>query len=181
MSNIDFLNLSGANLPISDLLGKPVEVCIVSRDYRQTMIGLASLGIMPWRVYTFDPQTVTAGTYRGHPSDFSMKVCFAGSGDLTWEIIQPLSGPTIFAEHLEQHGEGLHHLAFDCNDLPWEDRIAAFEKLGFAVIQSGKWMDQNAFAFFGTEEATGAIFETYEFPPGFIFPEPEEWYPRPPE
>ena len=41
-------------------------------------------------------------------------------------------------------------------------------------------MDANAFAFFDTAEATGTTFETYSIPKGFVWPEPEEWYPGPP-
>jgi hypothetical protein len=41
-------------------------------------------------------------------------------------------------------------------------------------------MDANAFAFFDTEKATGTVFETYSIPEGFVWPEPEEWYPGPP-
>ena len=64
--------------------------------------------------------------------------------------------------------------------MPWEERLKSFEERGFSLIQSGKWMNQNAFAFFDTEEATGGIFETYYFPSDFEYPEPEEWYPEPP-
>lgn len=28
------------------------------------------------------------------------------------------------AEFLEQHGEGIHHIAFDCNGIPFEERLA---------------------------------------------------------
>jgi hypothetical protein len=47
-------------------------------------------------------------------------------------------------------------------------------------IQSGRWLDQNSFSFFDTEPATATCFETYHFPAGFQFPEPELWYPGPP-
>lgn len=42
-------------------------------------------------------------------------------------------------------------------------------------------MGQNAFAFFDTEAATSTIFETYFFPPGFDYPEPEAWFPATPD
>ena len=38
-------------------------------------------------------------------------------------------------------------------------------------------MGRNRFAFFGTEESTSMVFETYEFPDDWVYPEPEEWYP----
>jgi hypothetical protein len=144
------------------------------------MNGLVRLGIGPWRVYTFSPETVTEGRYQGELADFSIKVCFCQAKNVIWEIMQPLEGPTIFAEFLAAHDEGIHHLAFDCGGIPWDERLAAFESRGFESVQSGKWMDQNRFAFFSTESATTTIFETYYFPPDFVFPEPEEWFPEPP-
>jgi hypothetical protein len=161
-------------------LGKIIEVCIVTEDCHRTMAGLVRLGIGPFRVYTFDDDTVTMPSYHGQPSPFSLKVCFANNDGLTWEIMQPLTGRTIMRDFLDDHGEGIHHLAFDCNHAPWEQRIATFATRGFSPTQSGKWMDQNSFSFFDTEAATTTCFETYHFPDYFEFPEPEEWYPAPP-
>jgi len=42
-----------------------------------------------------------------------MRVAFAKIGDVEWELIQPLDDKSIYAEFLEKHGEGLHHVAFD--------------------------------------------------------------------
>ena len=168
----------------NSFLGNLVEVCVVTRDHRRTMEGLVRLGIGPWRVYTFTPDNVTRQTYNGEPASFSLKVCFAEGKNVIWELMEPLGGPNIVEDFLEEHGEGIHHLAFDCEDIPLEQRIAAFAERGFPLTQSGGWLDQNAFenafAFFGTEEATSAVFETYVFPEEFEYPEPEEWFPAPP-
>ena len=161
-------------------LGKLIEICFVTADHRRTMEGLVRLGIGPWRVYTFDSATVTGRTYRGSDADYAIKVCFADVGDLAVEIMQPLYGPSIFQEFLDAHGEGIQHVAFDCEEKPWEQRAAEFERRGFPLVQSGRFMDANAFAFFDTGAATGTTFETYSIPPGFVWPEPEEWYPAPP-
>jgi methylmalonyl-CoA/ethylmalonyl-CoA epimerase len=93
--------------------------------------------------------------------------------------MQPLRGPTIFQEYLDRHGEGIHHLAFDCAGRPWESRIEDFLERGFAPVQSGRFADQNPFVFFDTEAATGTTFETYDFEADFSWPEPEEWFPPP--
>lgn len=162
---------------LAAFLGKVVEIAIVTRDAQRTMRGLWLAGIGPWRVHTFTPDNTTNQTYRGEPSPFAMRVCFAQVGDLVWELIQPLSGRTIFAEYLEAHGEGIHHVAFDCNGMPFADRISEFERRGFRLSQGGSWMGTNHFAFFETEAATSTCLETYEFPDGWTYPEPEAWYP----
>ncbi|MES0884395.1 VOC family protein [Roseibium sp. SCP14] len=161
-------------------LGNVVELAIVTGDHRKTMEGLVRLGIGPWAVYTFSPENVTDQTYQGEPAEFAIKVCFAKSGNMIWELMEPLWGPSIFKDFLDEFGEGLHHVAYDCEDRPWEERIAELERRGFKMVQSGKWNGKNAFAFFETTEATSTIFETYHFPDDWEYPEPDEWFPAPP-
>jgi len=164
----------------NSFLGDLIEICIVTADHQRTMEGLVRLGIGPWRVYTFDASTVTERTYHGESADYAIKVCFAEAANVTWEIMQPLRGPTIFQEFLDRHGEGIHHVAFDCAEQPWEDRLASFTKRGFPPIQSGRFADQNPFVFFDTEDGTTTTFETYRFGEQFRWPEPEAWFPAPP-
>jgi hypothetical protein len=165
--------------PDRAFLGTMIEVCFVTRDHRRTMAGLAALGIGPWRVYTFGPENVSEQTYMGEPTAYRIKVCFAEVGDMVYEIMQPLEGPTIFQESLDAHGEGIHHIAFDCNGIPWEERVLGFAERGFRNAQSGVFAGGNRFAFFANEAATTTVIETIHFPDGFVLPEPEEWYPSP--
>ena len=158
-------------------LGDVIEIAIVTRDHKHAMEGLWHLGIGPWQVHTFTPENTTNQTYRGQPSAFTLRVCFASLGNIIWEIIEPVSGPTIFAEFLERHGEGIHHVAYGCNGIPLEERIAQFERRGYKLVQSGSWMGQNHFAFFATEDATTTCLETYVFPDDWQYPEPDEWFP----
>lgn len=161
-------------------LGNLIEVCIVTGDHQRTMEGMVRLGIGPWRVYTFDAATVAERTYHGESADYAIKVCFAEAANVTWEIMQPLRGPTIFQEYLDEHGEGIHHVAFDCGGRSWEERLASFAERGFAPVQSGRFAGQNSFVFFDTEGATSTTFETYSFGEQFCWPEPEAWFPAPP-
>jgi methylmalonyl-CoA/ethylmalonyl-CoA epimerase len=164
----------------NSFLGNLIEICVVTADHRRVMEGMVRLGIGPWRVHTFDSSTVTERTYRGEPAEYVLRVCFAEADNVVWEIMQPVDGPTILQDFLEEHGEGIHHVAFDCAGTRWEQRLAAFGSRGFQLTQSGRFAGQNAFAFFDTESATGTTFETYLIPEGFVWPEPEEWFPGPP-
>ena len=164
--------------PTDSFLGNVVEICIVTGDVNRTMAGLYNLGIGPWRVYTFSPENTTNQTYRGLPSAFTLRVCFAQMGNITWELMQPISGDTIFSEFLDKHGEGIQHVAFDCNNIPWEERLREFERRGYKCVQGGSWMGRNTFAFFETEDATTTTFETYVFPEDWEYPVPEETYPQ---
>lgn len=124
-------------------LGSLTEICFVTRDHRRTMRGLVQLGIGPWRVYTFDSTTLTDQTYHQKPDDYAIKVCFATVGALAVEIMEPLHGPSIFQQHLDRHGEGIQHLAFDCQERPWAERHTQFAEHGFAPVQSGTFAGRN--------------------------------------
>ncbi|KAG8533050.1 uncharacterized protein KY384_001833 [Bacidia gigantensis] len=166
---------------LKSFLGKPIEICIVSRNHRRTLAALTNLGIGPWRIYTCLPTNTSEQTFRGKSSAFTMVLCFADlPGGMVYEVIEPVSGANIFSEFLEERGEGIHHVAYDCNDIPWEDRINGFEERGLSMAQGGNFRGENRFAFFESEEA-GTCFETLWFREGYEYPEPEEWFPARPE
>lgn len=164
----------------NSFLGDNIQICVVTRDFRRTMEGLVRAGIGPWRVYTFGPETVTDLTFRGKPASYSMKLCIAFSGTMMWEIVQPVTGPNIYDEFLAKHGEGIHHVAFGCNNMPWAERLKAFTDHGYALIQSGRWLGKCPYAYFETEGDTTTTFEIFDIPADFVMPEPEEWYPAAP-
>jgi len=170
--------------PAPSFLGNAMEICIATPDYKKTISGLWALGIGPWRCYTFSPSTTTNQTYRGTSVPFVLRVCFANlTPTMVYEVIQPISGPNIFQEWLDKHnGEpGIHHIAYDMNGIPFQERVEKMRERGFEVSQGGSWMGRNHFAFFETEGLTGTCFETYEFPGDWVDPEPEEWFPEKPK
>jgi hypothetical protein len=96
--------------------------------------------------------------------------------------MQPVSGQSIMAEFLEVHGEGIHHVAFDCNHVPPAQRRAEFERRGFGLAQSGIWHGKKGtceFMFFDTEGAIATCFESYCFSADWEDPESTVWYPNP--
>lgn len=48
--------------------------------------------------------------------DGSVRLVYLDAGDTTLQLVQPLS-PGILTKHLEQRGEGLHHLCFLVDDV----------------------------------------------------------------
>jgi len=78
-----------------------------------------------------------------------------------------------------QVGE-VHHVAFGCNGMPWQQRLEAFETHGYRMIQSGMWEGKVPYAYFETEGDTTTTFEIFDIPADFVLPEPDEWYPGPP-
>jgi hypothetical protein len=56
---------------------------------------------------------------------------------LMLELIQPLAGDNIYAEHLERKGEGLHHVGFFVPSLDWVSRYRLFRARSPAGVNAG--------------------------------------------
>ncbi|KAM0346337.1 hypothetical protein ACHAPU_005768 [Fusarium lateritium] len=159
---------------LTPFLGKVVEICIVSADCKKTAAELTKLGIGPFRIFEFNAATVSNRHYRGQDGEFELLVAFAECNDMVWEIMQPVAGPSLMREFLDKRGEGIHHVAFDCNNLPPQQRREEFEKRGYGVAQSGVWHGKKGtceFVYYDTEGAIGTCFESYIFSDDWEEPE----------
>jgi methylmalonyl-CoA/ethylmalonyl-CoA epimerase len=144
---------------IQELLDLPPvsQVGMVVRDLSKAVdFYTRVLKIGPFKI--FEP-LYTDQTYRGRPGNFLMRLAFAPIGPIDLEIIQPLRGATIYDDFLKAHGEGLHHLGFDTDRLA--ERIAALQKIGIGVLQSGK-RPGASWAYFDTESLAGYPIELIE-------------------
>jgi methylmalonyl-CoA/ethylmalonyl-CoA epimerase len=97
-----------------------------------------------------------SATYRGRPANFRFRVAFLQAGPMQIEFLQPLEGDNIYADFLEEHGEGLHHLLFEVAD---PEGIAV--DLGVDIIQSGisRLRPNATWNYLDTQEMLGAIIE----------------------
>lgn len=56
-------------------------------------------------------------TLRAAPADFTAHISMSYVGDLQLELIQPVSGDSLYTEFLAEHGPGLHHACWYVADL----------------------------------------------------------------
>jgi catechol 2,3-dioxygenase-like lactoylglutathione lyase family enzyme len=100
--------------------------------------------------------------HRGGLGDFHMHLSLGYAGDSQIELIEHLSGRSIYKEFLDKKGEGLHHLGFIVPD--YQKAVADFATNGFPVIQSGRIGNNPGvrFAYFDTEAAIGSIMEVFQ-------------------
>ena len=70
--------------------------------------------------------------------------------------MQPVTGYSIYDEHLETRGEGLHHIKLYYADC--KKAVADFARRGYAVIQSGRF-DEDEHYYLDTEKDFGYIIE----------------------
>lgn len=165
---------------LDGFIGETVQVAFVARDLHRGLDNLVRLGIGPFQVFTIGPDDCEDLEFRGRPSDYAIKVAFAMQGAMMWEVIQPLSGESLFTEALDQGYEGLHHVAVDCGGIPVEERMAGLEQRGYERLTSGRAFNGKVpFGYYHSGDPASPYLEVFSFPEDFA-PEPEAWYPHPP-
>jgi catechol 2,3-dioxygenase-like lactoylglutathione lyase family enzyme len=134
-----------------------------------------TLGIGPWKIWEFGPDTVNDMAIHGKRSDYRMRLALAKIGDIDIELIQPRDDKSIYADFLKTNGEGFHHLAYIVEDF---DKLMQYmEKIGIKVSMSGNWCGKHIWVYLTTENDIKHIVELNSTEPGFIYPEPVECYP----
>lgn len=127
-----------------DLFQKMIQIGLVVSDLDTTLKNFEQmLGIGPFRVVEYPPagQSECMRIYHGEPSDFTAKFSFFDFGNIELEVIQPLSGHSIWHDFLEEHGPGIHHLKFSMDyQQPARQHLEAH---GFRCIQEGAAVGKN--------------------------------------
>jgi methylmalonyl-CoA/ethylmalonyl-CoA epimerase len=137
--------------------GDIIQIAHVVRDIDAAMKHYwETFGIGPWDVYTFAPPAVRDSMVRGKPSNHAYLLAVTWKNEVQLELMQPLSGRSIYDECLESKGEGLHHLKLYFPDCA--AALAKFRNRGIDVIQSGK-IDADEFYYLDTEKALGYVIE----------------------
>ena len=137
--------------------GDVIQVAYVVKDLDAAMKKYWEIfKIGPWDVYTFAPPALRESMVHGKPSDHTYRLAVTWINGVQLELMQPLTGRSLYDEFLEEKGEGLHHIKFyykDCQKI-----LAEYKAKGINVIQSGKF-DDDEFYYLDTKETFGTIYE----------------------
>ncbi len=84
---------------------------------------------------------VTRTTYKGEPAPkaYCWMAFFDVGPGIQLELIQPNEEPSTWRDYLNEHGEGIHHVAFQVKDSA--AKVASAEKAGLKLIQHGTYGD----------------------------------------
>jgi len=147
----------------------PFQIAFVIRDLeRATRAFDSRLAAGPWRGWIFGPQG-ECREYRGRPAGWTLRLA-VNDRSPQYELIEPLDGPSIHADWLEERGEGFHHVGYVVGSL--ERTTAEMEAAGhpaIARIHSFGAAGDGAAAYFDTAEALGFLIEAVE-PPSWMPP-----------
>ena len=164
----------------NSLVSGVFQVALVVRDVETTMKWYADeIGIGPWRVALLAPPRLTDMRVRGEPVEYSFTDAVAGTGNTMWEIIEPVDGPSIYKEFLEDHGEGGHHILVQHEGLDFDTALEQFGNRGCAPTMEGRIGDIR-FAYLESEGPLKTTLEIIDRPPDAEPITPDYWYPAEP-
>jgi catechol 2,3-dioxygenase-like lactoylglutathione lyase family enzyme len=112
---------------------------VVVRDIDQAIAALQTLGIGPFAMPDGRPWADIAfsGQLHGRPAAWRVKISTASVGAHEIELLQPNGGPSILQEFLDQHGEGVHHIAYLVGDV--QSELESLARQGIEILTSATW------------------------------------------
>jgi glyoxalase/bleomycin resistance protein/dioxygenase superfamily protein len=142
----------------------PFQIAFVVGDLERAARDLDDrLAAGPWRGWVFGPQG-RGREYRGAPAEWTLRLALNGRNP-QFELIEPLTGPSVHADWLAERGEGFHHLAYLVGSL--DQTTAEMEAVGHAVIariHSFGAAGDGAAAYYDTADTLGFLVEAVEPP-----------------
>jgi methylmalonyl-CoA/ethylmalonyl-CoA epimerase len=141
----------------------PFQIAFVARDLNR-LVGEfdAQLSAGPWRGW--DGPQGQGREYRGAPAEWTLRLAL-NSRSTQYEVIEPVTGPSIHADWLEEYGEGFHHAGYVVRSL--DQTTAEMEAAGHPVIariHSFGADGDGAAAYFDTADTLGFLVEAVEPP-----------------
>lgn len=98
------------------------------------------------------------GTYLGQPADWVCHLYFAYAGDTQIELIQHVSGASIYDEFLRDMGDGVQHVAYLIDDSEYDAEARRLESSGYRLLQGAR-ADIARVGYFDTRRDIGVATE----------------------
>jgi methylmalonyl-CoA/ethylmalonyl-CoA epimerase len=142
----------------------PFQIAFVVRDLERAVREFdARLDAGPWRGWVFGPHGL-GREYHGSPAEWTLRLVLNNRSP-QYELIEPLDGPSIHADWLEERGEGFHHVGYVVESV--ERTTAEMEAAGhpaIARIHSFGAAGDGAAACYDMADALGFVVEAVEPP-----------------
>jgi hypothetical protein len=86
------------------------------------------LGLPLPNIVITDTMDKTQAEYNSEPTPARAKLAFFHMGQLDVELIEPIDGPSTWKDQLDQHGDSLHHIAFEIEGMQGKNLISGFKR-----------------------------------------------------
>jgi methylmalonyl-CoA/ethylmalonyl-CoA epimerase len=137
-----------------------VQVGIIVRDIETKARAWSEiLGLPQPEIIVTDTYDKTQAEYLGKPTNARCKLAFFKMGQLDVELLEPIDAPSTWQAHLEEKGEGLHHIAFRIQGM--KDKVAYLDSTGVPLIQRGEYTG-GRYAYMDGMQQLGTVLELLE-------------------
>ncbi len=114
------------------------QIGILVHDIEATSQAWADFfGIDKPQAIITDTVDIAQTELRGGSTEARAKLAFINAGQLQIELIEPDQNPSTWREHLDEHGEGPHHIAFVIDGM--KEKIMTLQGKGMPLIQKGEY------------------------------------------
>lgn len=163
--------------PLPFLQNGIAQVCIIVPKLEPVVEAYHRLfGIGPWQFYTYKKPVVKEMHYQGKAADYAMRLALSNFGPMRIELIEPLSGDSVYADFVREHGYGVHHFGLLTDDMQIALKQAEEAGLPMTMDGSGFGLDGDGhFAYLDTEKFLGVTLELIQRPKNRV--KPEKVYP----
>ena len=150
---------------IENIFGQPlggiVQVAYVVEDLQKSITEFSQkFNIGPW--FYSNGYKLKEASYRGKPTDMRMGLALSFSGNMCFEVIQPLDDkPSVYWDVIKKKGYGFHHLGMATTQ--YEVDVARYQKMGYVLAFEGLTPRGIRFAYFDTTGDLPGMLELIEY------------------
>jgi catechol 2,3-dioxygenase-like lactoylglutathione lyase family enzyme len=136
------------------------QIGIIVRDIEaKASVWAQIFGLPVPAIIVTDPVEVARTEYQGQPSPARAKLAFFQLGQVSLELIEPIGAPSTWQEHLDAHGESVHHIAFQIQGM--QDKLAYLDANGLPLVQRGEYKG-GRYAYVDGTQALSVVLELLE-------------------
>lgn len=141
-----------------------LQIAIVVNDLESKERAWSELlGQEPSKRVITDTVDKTGTVYNGESTPARLKAVVFDLGECILELMEPLGEPSVWSEHLNERGEGLHHIGFEVKGMG--EAVKSVEALGIHPVQRAEYTnpyEKGRYVYFRSEEQLGAMIEFNE-------------------
>jgi methylmalonyl-CoA epimerase len=138
-------------------LKRVTQIAVVVRDIDKTLtIWSKLLGLEKPEIIVTEDWESTHMTFRGKPSKAKAKLAFVKMENIELEFIEPVGRPSTWQDFLDKHGEGIHHIAFQVENL--ERTLDKLGQIGVKAEQKGDFKG-GCYVYTNSKSELGAVIE----------------------
>ena len=156
---------------------KITQIAVVVRDMEEALKTYTqTLGWGPWSVFDYKPPLLHDTRVNGEPVEYRMIGAETSVDGLGFELIQPVSGPSIYQEFLDTHGEGVQHIACMMHSQADSDEFKKeWQARGAKVLMGGRIGETIEFYYLNTAPMLKFVLESgsghaIDLKPTYVYP-----------